>query len=177
MPQTGSIAVPGAVLVMHLTSSIGWIGAVVVYLVLVVTAMNSKETQTLRSVWLTMGWIGQYAIVPLALTSLLTGIVISLGTKWGLFQHYWVIISLAFTIFAAVVLIQHMQTVSFYADIAARISTSDIDTLRNGLPGELFHAGVGLLVLMVAQVLNVYKPRGLTPYGWRKRQVQRITAE
>ena len=42
-----------------------------------------------------------------------------------------------------------------------------------GLPGEVVHAGGGLLVLLVIQVLNVYKPRGLTPYGWRKQHGQR----
>ena len=31
----------------------------------------------------------------------------------------------------------------------------------------------GLIVLLVVLWLNVYKPRGLTPYGWRKQQEQR----
>ena len=31
----------------------------------------------------------------------------------------------------------------------------------------------GLLVLLVITVLNVYKPRGLTPYGWRKQEESR----
>lgn len=158
------------VLVVHLTVSVGWIGTVVAYLVLVVAAMTTQEPQTVRAAWLTMELIGQFAIVPLALISLLTGITISLGTKWGLFQHYWVLISLALTLFATLVLLQHMQTVSFFAGISPTISSADFGTLRGGLPGELFHAGVGLLVLLAVQVLNVYKPRGLTPYGWRKQR-------
>jgi hypothetical protein len=39
--------------------------------------------------------------------------------------------------------------------------------------GDLFHPGVGLLVLLVITVLNVYKPRGMTRYGWRKQQEAR----
>ncbi|MCI0645282.1 MAG: hypothetical protein L0346_10410 [Chloroflexi bacterium] len=50
---------------------------------------------------------------------------------------------------------------------------ADVGGLRGGLGGGLFHAGVGLLVLLVIQVLNVYKPPGLTPYGWRKQQEER----
>jgi hypothetical protein len=44
---------------------------------------------------------------------------------------------------------------------------------RAHLDGGLFHAGGGLLVPLVIAVLNVYKPQGLTPYGWRKQHQQR----
>jgi hypothetical protein len=161
------------VLILHVTASVGWIGAVVAYLALVIAAMTSQEAQTLRSVWIALNLIGWFAIVPLSLVALLTGIVISLGTKWGLFQHYWVLISLALTLFATVILIQHMQTVSVFAGIAAGRDATDDGALRGGLQSELLHAGIGLLILLIIQVLNVYKPRGLTPYGWRKQQEQR----
>lgn len=161
-------------LIVHITSSVGWIGAVVAYLALVVAAMNGQDAQTLRAAWIAMEMIGWFAIVPLSLVSLLTGLVMALGTKWGLFRHYWVLFSLALTTFATVVLLQHMQTVSFFAGVAAEVDSADVGGLRSGLQGELLHAGVGLLVLLVIQVLNVYKPRGMTPYGWRKQQEQRI---
>jgi hypothetical protein len=69
-----------------------------------------------------------------------------------------------------------MQTVSHYAGLVADMDTANVSALRGALPGELLHAGAGLVVLLVIQVLNVYKPRGLTLYGWRKQQEQR-TAE
>jgi len=152
----------------HITLSVGWIGAVVAYLVLVVAAMTSKDAQTLRGAWIAMGLIGWKLIVPLALASLVTGFVMSLGTSWGLFRHYWVLISLTLTIFATVVLLKHMQTVSFFAGMAATTDNAAVGALRGGLRSELLHAGVGLLVLLVIEVLNVYKPRGMTPYGKRK---------
>lgn len=160
----------------HLTVSVGWIGAVVAFLALVVAAMTSQDAPTLRAAWIAMGLTGQFAIVPLALASLLTGLVMSLGTKWGLFRHYWVLISLALTILATVVLLGNMQTVSFFAGVAAETDSTDVGALRGALGSELLHAGVGLLVLLVIQVLNVYKPRGLTPYGWRKQQEQRTVS-
>jgi hypothetical protein len=161
----------------HLTVSVGWIGAVIVYLVLVISAITRQDTQTLRAVWITLELTGWLAIVPLALASLLTGLVMSLGTKWGLFRHYWVLFSLALTIFAIVVLLPHMQTVSFFASRAAEMDTTQVNELRNALSGELLHAGVGLLVLLVIQVLNVHKPRGVTPYGWRKQQAERTVRQ
>jgi hypothetical protein len=154
-------------LTIHLTSSVGWIGAVVAYLVIVIAAMTRQDTEMLRAAWITLELIGWYVIIPLALISLLTGLVMSLGTSWGLFRHYWVLFSLVLTTIATVILLQHMQ------GVRADIHIMD----ASGLQGELLHGGIGLLVLLVLQILNIYKPRGLTPYGWRKQQEQRRAAQ
>ena len=152
------------VLAVHLTFSVGWIGAVVAYLALGVSAVTSQDAQTVRAAWIAMELTGWFVIIPLALAALLTGLVISLGTPWGLFRHYWVLISFVLTLLATVVLLLHMPDVSSLADMAREADGADL----GGLGGDLFHAGGGLLVLLVITVLNVYKPRGLTPYGWRK---------
>jgi hypothetical protein len=156
-------------LTVHLTSSVSWIGAVVAYLALGVSAVTSQDAQTVRAAWIAMELTGWFVIVPLALAALVTGLVMSLGTSWGLFRHYWVLITLALTIVSTVVLLLHMPTVSALAGVAREADSATL----GGLGGDLFHAGVGLLVLLVITVLNVYKPRGLTPYGWRKQYEQR----
>jgi hypothetical protein len=170
--MTAGIMPPGLrklVLTVHLTSSLGWIGSVVAYLVLGLSATNSEDPQTIRAAWIAMDVTGWYAIVPLAVAALLSGLVISLGTPWGLFRHYWVLISLALTLFSTIILLLHMPSVSHLAGVA---SQADAATLSH-LGGDLFHPGVGLIVLLAITVLNVYKPRGLTPYGWRKQQEER----
>jgi DMSO/TMAO reductase YedYZ heme-binding membrane subunit len=141
------------------------------YLALDVAAATSQDAQTLRAAYLAMGLIARYVIVPLALASLLTGLVMSMGTKWGLFRHYWVLISLLLTIVATVVLLAETQTIGYYADIAADPATSG-DDLR-ALGSTLVHSVGGTVVLVVIVVLNVYKPRGMTRYGWRKQQEER----
>lgn len=152
----------------HITVSVGWIGAAVAYLVLVVWAMTGVGDQLLLAAWISMDLIGWYAIVPLAVASLLSGIGIALATPWGLFRHYWVLSSLFLTIVATAVLLGHMPTVSSFAEIAADpAALAATDTLRSALRGELLHAGVGLLVLLAITALNVYKPRGVTAYGRR----------
>lgn len=153
----------------HLTSAVGWIGAVVAYLALGVFAETSQDAQTVRAAWIAMELTGWYVIVPLALAALLTGLVMSLGTPWGLFRHYWVLVSLALTVLSTVVLLLHMPTVSALADVARAADGADLA----GLGGDLLHPGVSLLVLLVITVLNVYKPQGLTPYGWRKQHEER----
>jgi hypothetical protein len=62
-----------------------------------------------------------------------------------------------------------MPTVSSLADVAREADSADL----GGLGGDLFHASIGLAVLLVITGLNVYKPRGLTPYGRRKQSAQR----
>jgi hypothetical protein len=157
------------VLAVHLTASLGWIGAVLAYLALGVSSVTSHDALTLRGAWVAMELTGWYVIVPLALAALLTGLVISLGTTWGLFRHYWVLISLALTTFATVILLLHMPTVSLRAAAAREADGADVARLG----GDLLHPGLGLLVLLVIMALNVYKPRGLTRYGWRKQHEER----
>jgi len=157
------------VLIIHLVFSVGWIGAVIAYLVLGVSAGTNENAQTVRAAWIAMELIGWSAIVPLAIGSLLTGLVVSLGTAWGLFRYYWVLITFALTTFSVVILLLHMPAVSSGAN-AVRETTGTKIVDRGG---DLLHPGVGLLVLLVITILNIYKPRGLTPYGWRKQREER----
>jgi hypothetical protein len=153
-------------LAVHIAFSVGWIGAVASYIALDVAAAASRNAETLRACYLAMEVIAWYVIVPLAGASLLTGLIMSLGTRWGLFRYYWVLISLFLTIFAIVVLLVETRTIGHYALIAADPATSG-EELR-ALGSTLVHSVGGTIVLLVIVVLNVYKPRGMTRYGWRK---------
>ena len=157
-------------LAVHITLSVGWIGAVAGYIGLEVAAATSRDAQTLRAAYLAMELIAWYVIVPLALASLLTGLIMSLGTRWGQFRHYS-LISLLLTIIATVVLLVETQTINYFADTAADPTTSSND-LR-ALGNTLVHSVGGTVVLLVILVLNMYKPRGMTRYGWRKQHVSK----
>jgi hypothetical protein len=159
----------------HVTASVGWLGAVLAYLALVGAALTREDTRTVRAAWVAMDVTGWYAIVPLALASVLTGLVMSLGTPWGLVRHYWVLFKLLLTVFATLVLLGHMPAVSAMAGMPAETASSVVVDVR-GFDGELLHAGGGLVVLLVTTVLSVFKPRGVTPYGWRKQREERASA-
>lgn len=158
-------------LTVHIILSVGWIGAVAAYMALDIVAANRQDAQTLRAAYLAMEVIARSVIVLLALASLLTGLVISVGTKWGLFRHYWVLISLLLTTFATVVLLAETRTISFFADIA-RDPTRSSEDLR-ALGGTLAHSVGGTVVLLLILILNTYKPQGMTSYGWRKWRKER----
>jgi hypothetical protein len=98
----------------HVTLSVGWIGAVAVFLALAALGLTSQEPGTVRGVYLVMEHAAWLTLVPFAFASLVTGLVMSLGTTWGLFQHYWVVFKLAITLFATLVLMMYMQT---FADL------------------------------------------------------------
>ena len=157
----------------HVVSSVGWLGAVVAFLPLAVVGLTSQDAQTVRATYLTMELIGWYALVPLSLASLLTGLVQSLGTKWGLFRHYWVLFKFLITVLSTIVLLMYMETLSYLSGVAAEttLSSDDLSGLRD--PSPVLHAGAGLLLLLVAATLSVYKPRGMTRYGRRKQQEER----
>lgn len=76
----------------HVTSSVGWLGAVAGFLALAVAGLTSHDAQKVRAAYLAMELTGWFVIVPLSIASPLTGLVQSLGSTWGLFRHYWVLI-------------------------------------------------------------------------------------
>ena len=155
----------------HLSCSVGWLGAIVAYIVLDLTVATSSDLLAVRSAWTGMGLITFSVIVPFAVTAVITGLAISIGTRWGLFRHWWVLISLVLTIFALVVLLAETGVIASSVALAADVEAPAAEILA--LPPTLPHSIGGLLVLLVVQVLNVYKPQGLTPYGWRKQQADR----
>ena len=161
----------------HVTASVGWLGAVAGFLALAVAGLTGQDAQTVRGAYLAMELTARFVIVPVSFASLLTGLVQSLGTEWGLFRHYWVIFKLLINIFANVVLLMYMPTLVYLAGVARETTASggDLGGLRD--PSPVLHAGLALLLLLAATALGVYKPRGMTRYGWRKQHERRKASQ
>lgn len=153
----------------HVTASVGWAGAVASFLALAIAGVGSQDSELVRAAYLAMHLITWSLIVPLCFAALLTGVVQSMGTTWGLFRHYWVVAKLSLTLIATVVLLAHTQPIGRVAAVAASstLSGSDLWQLRLQLVGD---ASAALFVIFITTTLSVYKPWGLTPYGARKQQ-------
>ncbi|MER5184710.1 hypothetical protein ABT009_41530 [Streptomyces sp. NPDC002896] len=158
-----------ATLTAHITASVGWFGAVAAFLALAVAGLVSDAPQTVRGAYVAMELVGWGVIVPLAGASLLTGVVQSLGTVWGLMRHYWVIAKLLITVLATVLLLVHMQPVGHLADGAARaaLAGGELEGMRIQLVAD---AGAAAVALLTAAALSVVKPRGMTRYGRRRQR-------
>lgn len=159
------------VLTAHIACSVGWLGGVATSVVLALVGWLSPDGQLVRASYLTMELIGWYVLVPLSLASLVTGLINALGSAWGLFRHYWVLFKLLMNLFATTVLLLYMQTLGHFASIARDIAVLDdgLATLRN--PSPVLHSSAALVLLLVATVLSVYKPKGVTGYGRRKLRI------
>ncbi|MBA2444140.1 MAG: DUF2269 domain-containing protein [Nocardioidaceae bacterium] len=153
----------------HVTASVGWFGAVTVFLALAIAGWTSQDAQMVRAAYLAMDWGAWFVLVPFAVASLITGLVQSLGTAWGLLRHYWVLAKLLLTVVATIVLLLYTQTLELLASVAAATDPSIDELTLLRTPTVVLHSGAALLLLVVATVLAVYKPRGMTAYGRRKR--------
>lgn len=159
-------------LVAHVATSVGWLGAVVAFLALAVAGLASDDALEVRAAYVAMDVTATWVIVPLAFASFGTGLVQSLGTRWGLFRHYWVVMKLAITLVSTLVLLVHLRPIGHLATLAASMPLGE--GVETPARVQLVVASAAAIVaLLAATVLSVYKPKGLTPHGWRaQRRVQ-----
>jgi hypothetical protein len=159
------------VLVAHVSASVGSLGAVGVFLMFAIAGLVSRDGELVRAAYIANELIAWYVILPLILAALLIGVVQSLGTPWGLFRHYWVLAKLLLTVVTVYVLLQQTDGISYVADVAADRVVTDADLV--GLRRSMrTHAVGGLVVLLLLVALSIYKPRGMTRYGWHRQHQQ-----
>jgi hypothetical protein len=152
-------------LLVHIGASVGWFGAVVAFLALAAIGVLSTDEELARSAYLVMEPVGWFVVVPLNVASLLSGLVSSLGSAWGLFRHYWVIAKLVLNVVATILLLLYMQTLGNLAVLVRQGAFETEHGLRD--PSPLLHTGGAIALLIAAMVLAVYKPRGTTAFAHR----------
>jgi hypothetical protein len=156
------------VLTAHVVTSVGWLGAAAASLALAIAGFTSPDLQLVRAAYLMMDVNARYVLLPLSLASLLTGTIQSLGTRWGLFRHYWIVTKFMINVLGTVILVLYLQSLSDLATIARDLtsSTGGLDVLRS--PTVTLRACVALGHLFLATALSIYKPHRLTRLGRRR---------
>ncbi len=160
----------------HVTFSVGWLGAVAAFLVLSIAGLTSHDAEVVRGAYLSMDLISRFIIIPMCFAALATGLLQALGTPWGLFRYYWILLKFGLALFATIALLIHQFAVMAVA--ARRVSGAAVETLFSTdlgpLKTELVRApSLAIVLLLVVTTLGVYKPWGLTRYGRRKQQERR----
>jgi hypothetical protein len=156
----------------HVVLSVGWLGAVAAFLALALAAWGPDQAVS-RAAFVVMGLIGRWVIVPLSLGALVSGVVQSIATKWGLVRHYWVLVKLLLTIAATALLLLHQFTAVEEGARLALLAGADIGGTLHGLGVQLLaDAALGAVVLTIITVIGIYKPWGLTPFAKRGTVVQ-----
>ena len=148
----------------HLSFSVAWIGSVAAFLALAVTGVTTRDPIAAMASYVAMEVIGWFVIVPLSFASPLTGILQAVGTKWGLFRHYWILVKFLITLPCTAILLLHMQPTSRLAATTrdATLSGPQLHGLQIQLMADSIAAA---LVLVIATMLAVYKPGGMTPWS------------
>jgi uncharacterized membrane protein len=154
-----------ALLTAHIIFSVGWIGAVAAFLALNVVALTASRNEIARSMYIAMNIVGLYVIVPASLLAVITGIVQGIRTQWGLWRHRWVATKLVLGILASVALLLHQFTA---VSMAAHHAEHGMDARPMGVQ-LVADASIAIVLLVVATILSVFKPWGLTRSGQRLR--------
>jgi hypothetical protein len=120
--------------------------------------------QVVRACYISMEVVAWFIIVPFCFASLLTGLIQALGTHSGLFKHWWILVKLVLTLIATLILMLHMQPISYLADVATEkvIASDDLRTLRVRIIAD---AAAAILVLVAITTVSVYKPWGKVQFG------------
>jgi hypothetical protein len=148
-----------ALLVTHVVTSVGWLGAEAVLLVLAIAGAGwlgglAGAGGTPTVVYPAAELICLALIMPLSLTAWLTGLLSALGTRWGLVRHWWVLAKLtSTTVMALLVFVALTPAIRAAADAAATLSTQERTQL-------VVPPSVACTLLVLNVVLSVYKPWG-----------------
>jgi hypothetical protein len=139
----------------HIGSSVGLLGTDATVLLLAVTGAQGRDP---GAVYPAAQLIGSLVLVPAALLSLTTGVLLGLLTSWGLFRHWWVTAKLALTTAGAV--------------LSLVVLTPALEGLADGPGGTLPErlelvrdSGAASVVLLTTLVLSVYKPFGRVTFS------------
>lgn len=150
---------------LHIITSVGWLGAVAGFLVVALTGLTSTDPRLVSAAYIGMDLIGRTIIIPLSLASLWSGVIQGIGTTSGLFRNYWVLIKLVITALATALLLG--APAPGHRDGRDSLGVSFGSPDMTAMTQLVADAGAAMLALLVTTVLSVYRPRGYTRHGQR----------
>ncbi|GGV91684.1 hypothetical protein GCM10015535_50830 [Streptomyces gelaticus] len=148
-----------SLLVAHVAVSVGWLGLTVGLLALAITAFSTADLATARAATRAMKVFGDWLIVPVALFSLFSGLVLALGTPWGLARHRWVWTKFWLTLITVALSVFSLRP---GIDEAAERGTVDVDLV--------VAPSVATATYLFITAISVLKPWGPTRRGHRLRR-------
>src|SRR5947209_19909931 len=83
--------VRAALLTVHVAASAGWLGLDGALVVLEVIGLHSDDPALQTGISIAMAAIACWILIPLVFASLCSGLVLAVGTQWGLARHWWLI--------------------------------------------------------------------------------------
>jgi hypothetical protein len=157
-----------AVMVLHAICGISWMGVDIAVFVLLVTARTTNDPALVISGFNAIRMIVPIAVPPLSLGILLTGLILGLGTRWGLLRYWWVLLKLMLSLIMTVlVFVSLVPGVNSIAVLSTTTMSADaVRASLGSLPDQLmFPPIVSFLMLGIAAILSIFKPWRRTPWS------------
>jgi hypothetical protein len=153
-------------LLTHLVSSTGWIGADLVFLILSITGYTSGDPMLRAACYRAIGTFAVWLLLPLGLLSLTTGLLLGIGSKYGLLRYWWVATKLVINLVLLVLVLVALRPVVAHAAAASQHVDPTLGSRLGAAPRNLlFPPIVSICALCFATYLGVFKPWGRTPRG------------
>ncbi|MET8880876.1 DUF2269 domain-containing protein [Streptomyces rubiginosohelvolus] len=145
-------------LVAHVAVSVSWLGLTVGLLALGITAFTTGDPATVGAATRAMKIFGDWLVVPVALLALVSGLVLALGTPWGLARHRWV-----WTKFWLTLITTGLSVFSLRPGIDAAAADKAVDI------NLVIAPSVATATYLLITAVSILKPWGLTRRGRRLR--------
>ncbi len=165
-PRRLSAPMRRAVLYVHIVAAVGWLGIAAVTLVLTAAALTEADAKVAHAAYgfheLLIGTLAR----PAALITLASGLILAVGSKWGIAKHYWPLAKLTLvvaTIATTAALSPGWITLAMQSAGTAPPATEATAAQTNLIGMAVFH----ILTIGAAVWLAIYKPGGRTRWSSR----------
>lgn len=149
-----------AVLAVHILASGAWIGIDVVLGVLVLTAGLGSDPGAEAIAYQALGLFAVWPMLVAGLVCLASGVVLGVGSKYGLLRYWWVSVKLVLNV------VLSLLVAFLLRPGIAEVAAYGRDLANGSPPGGTdlsflyFPPAVSLTALVVATLLSVFKPFG-----------------
>ncbi len=145
---------------LHVAVSVGWMGAGAANVVLAMTAGYTSSVEIRRVCYHMIDRIDLFVVIPLAFAALLSGVVLSLVTPWGLARYWWVLVKLVLTVAVIV-----YSTFGLGGWVEQSIEATTAGGAASGVAGPLaYGAALNVVAFLFMTWASVAKPWGTTPW-------------
>jgi hypothetical protein len=152
--------------VAHVLCVVAWLGAAFSSLVLGIATSNMSD---MHASYIALDVLDKIVIRTFALGTLITGILLSIFTHWGLFRFYWIIVK---EVLALSVMLLGFFAVSQWIEEAITQTSIQHEAIATNHVALLILIALHIVALTIAQILSIWKP-----WGQRKPSGKQLSAE
>jgi formate-dependent nitrite reductase membrane component NrfD len=138
-----------------------WLGGGIAIFTILIANHKPLNGYELHSINTIIDTLDSLLVIPGALGSLFTGLLLSMFTDWGFFRHHWVTTKWVATVLAAAVggfLLMPSVKTMLYISLTMEISVVQNAVYLSNRQTALIFATLNLVLLLLLFCLSVFRP-------------------